>query len=92
MKKPSLDIPRRPRVPFVSCVCNVLKSAATGRFAGQIMDAGATKMRLQMPAIEKPISWVDMTNSHWSVFGEETNQYVEMDLICRSNVHTKLEC
>jgi hypothetical protein len=36
-------------------------------------------MRLKMPQIEKPISWVDMTNSHWSVFGEETDQYMEID-------------
>jgi hypothetical protein len=29
---------------------------------------------LQMPPIEKPISWVDMTSNHWSVFGQETDQ------------------
>ena len=49
--------------------------------SGQIIDAGATRMRLKMPQIEKPISWVDMTNSHWSVFGEETDQYMEMKFI-----------
>ena len=27
-----------------------------------------------MPPIEKPISWVDMTSNHWSVFGQETDQ------------------
>jgi hypothetical protein len=31
-------------------------------------------MRLQMPPIEKPISWVDTTNNHWSAFGEKGNQ------------------
>jgi hypothetical protein len=38
------------------------------------MDGGATRKRLQMPPIEKPISWVDMTSNHWSVFGQETDQ------------------
>jgi hypothetical protein len=38
------------------------------------MDGGATRKRLQMPPIEKPISWVDMTSNHWSVFGKETDQ------------------
>jgi hypothetical protein len=52
----------------------VLKSAAKTRFWGQIMDGGATRKRLQMPPIEKPISWVDMTSNHWSVFGKETDQ------------------
>jgi len=44
------------------------------RFEGQIMDGGATRKRLQMPPIEKPISWVDMTSNHWSVFGKETDE------------------
>jgi hypothetical protein len=52
----------------------VLRSAASTRFPGQIMDGGGTRKRLQMPPIEKPISWVDMTSNHWSVFGQETNQ------------------
>jgi hypothetical protein len=38
------------------------------------MDGGATRKRLQMPPIEKPISWVDMTSNHWSVLGQETDQ------------------
>ena len=46
----------------------MLKSAAVTRFAGQIIDGGATRKRLQIPPIEKPISCVDMTNSHWSNF------------------------
>jgi hypothetical protein len=50
----------------------VFKSAAVTRRLGQIIDGGATRKRLQMPPIEKPISWVDMTNSHWSVSGNET--------------------
>jgi hypothetical protein len=37
------------------------------RSMGHIMDAGATRIRWQMPPIEKPISWADMTNNHWSV-------------------------
>jgi len=37
------------------------------------MDGGATRKRLQMPPIEKPINWVDMTSNHWSVFGQETD-------------------
>ena len=52
----------------------MLKSAAVTRVPGQIMDGGATRKRLQMPPIEKPISWVDMTSNHWSVFGKETDQ------------------
>jgi hypothetical protein len=52
----------------------VLKSAASTRVPGQIMDGGATRKRLKMPPIEKPISWVDMTSNHWSVFGKETDQ------------------
>jgi hypothetical protein len=44
------------------------------RFTGQIMDGGATRKRLQMPPTEYPISWVDMTSNHWSVFGQETDQ------------------
>ena len=40
-----------------------------GRLVGQIIDGGVTRKRLQMPLIEKPISWVDMTNSHWSILG-----------------------
>ena len=27
-----------------------------------------------MPPIEKPISWVDMTSNHWSIFGKEIDQ------------------
>ena len=46
----------------------MLKIAANTRLAGQIMDGGATRMRLHRPPIEKPISWVDMTSSHWSGF------------------------
>ena len=45
----------------------MLKIAQMARYGGHIMDAGATRIRWQMPPIEKPISWVDMTNSHWSV-------------------------
>ena len=35
------------------------------------MDGGATRKRLQNPPIEYPIIWVDMTSSHWSVWGQE---------------------
>jgi hypothetical protein len=52
---------------MVSLECNVLMIAAVTRLPGQIMDEGVTRKRLQIPAIEKPISWVDMSNSHWSV-------------------------
>jgi hypothetical protein len=51
----------------VSWECNVLKIAQMARNVGHIIDAGATRTRWQMPPIEKPISWVDMTNNHWSV-------------------------
>jgi hypothetical protein len=64
-------MPPRALVPEVGWACNVLKSAAVTRFVGQIIDGGETRKRLQTPPIEKPISWVDMTNSHWSVFAEE---------------------
>ena len=52
----------------------MLKSAAVTRFAGQIMEGGATRKGLQMPPIEKPISWVDITSSHWTIFRQETDQ------------------
>ena len=52
----------------------MLRSAASTRIPGQIMDGGATRKRLEMPPIEKPISWVDITSNHWSVFGRETDQ------------------
>jgi hypothetical protein len=44
------------------------------RFAGQIMDGGATRKRLQIPPIEYPIIWVDMTSSHWSVLGKKPSK------------------
>ncbi len=31
-----------------------------------LIDGGATRNRRVMPPIEKPISCVDMTSSHWS--------------------------
>ena|SRR5216684_1931442 len=73
VKKRTRGIPPRESVPQVSWECNVLKSTAVTRFEGQIMDGGATRKRLQMPPIEKPINWVDMTSNHWSVFGQETD-------------------
>ncbi len=76
--KRTREIPPYESVPQVSWECNVLKSAAATRFEGQIMDGGATRKRLQMPPIDKPISWVDMTINHWSVFGQETNQKGEV--------------
>ena len=30
------------------------------------MDGGWTKKRRKTPPIEKPMSWVDITTSHWS--------------------------
>jgi hypothetical protein len=68
MKKRPREIPPRPLAPEVSRECKVLKSVDVTRFVGQIIDGGATRKRLQIPPIEKPISWVDMTNSHWSNF------------------------
>jgi len=38
------------------------------------MDGGVTRMRLPSPPMANPISCVDMTNSHWSVVEQETNQ------------------
>ena len=61
----------------------MLRSAALTRFVGQIMDGGATRKRLQMPPIEKPISWVDMTSNHWSVFGQETDQKGEASRVLK---------
>jgi hypothetical protein len=51
-------------MPEVSWPCNILKSTVVTRFAGQIIEGGETRKRLQIPPIEKPISWVDMINSH----------------------------
>lgn len=65
-------------MPEVSWECKVLKSAAVARLSGQIIDGGATRKRLQIPPIERPISVVDMTNNHWSVlYFEKINQYSE---------------
>jgi hypothetical protein len=64
VKKRPREMPPREWVPEVSWECNVLKTAAVTRFTGQIMDGGATRNRLHMPPIEKPISWVDMTSIH----------------------------
>ena len=62
-------------MPEVSWECNVLKSVAVARLSGQIIDEGATRKRLQIPPIEKPISRVDIINSHWSVLCfEKINQ------------------
>ena len=74
VKKRARGIPRYESVPQVSWECNVLRSAAATRVSGQIMDGWATRKRLQMPPNEKPISWVDITSNHWSVFGQETHQ------------------
>lgn len=67
VKRRLREAPPRAWVPKVSLACNVLKSTAIARFSGQIIDGGSTRKRLQIPQIEKPISWVDMTSSHWSV-------------------------
>jgi hypothetical protein len=71
MKKRAREIPPRARVPVVSWECKVLKMAAKAKLSGQIIDDGATRIGLQTPQIEMPISWVDMTSNHWSVLVKE---------------------
>jgi hypothetical protein len=61
------------------------------RLLGHIIDAGETRILWKIPPIEKPISWGDMINNHWSVL-VKNSLIVEMKEASGDDVHIKLGC
>ena len=59
-------MPPWPPMPAYLAEWRVLKRAQVMRDSGHIMDGGATRNRLATPPTERPMSWVEMTRSHWS--------------------------
>ena len=54
-KNHARERPPRLPIPAYCWECSVLNSAHVTRFAGQIIDGGATRKRRAMPPMEKPI-------------------------------------
>jgi hypothetical protein len=65
VEKRTCDEVRRPNWGIKAHIILTRDERRLGETVDRLIEGGETRRRLATPPMEKPMSWVDMTRSHW---------------------------